>query len=256
MLFDNRDHSLSRDYSVLAKKVCERKFSIGADGLLILEKSPDADFRMIYYNADGSRAEMCGNGARCIARFAYLLKVAPAKMNFATDAGMLWAEIKGETVKLKMSTPKDLRLDFPARFEDGKEFHLSFINIGVPHAVLMVNDLDKTEVQELGKAIRSHKEFAPAGTNADFVYHRDNHTLFIRTYERGVEGETLSCGTGAVAAALICAAKELVESPVVCQPRSGETLKVYFQPGKESGTFKEVFLEGPATICFKGEIEL
>lgn len=256
VLFDNRNETIPKDYVALAKKVCERKFSIGADGLLILEKSQEADFRMIYYNADGSRAAMCGNGARCIARFANLLKIAPTKMNFVTDAGILSAEVKGETVKLKMSEPADLKLDFEVRLEEGKEFHLSFINTGVPHAVLMVTDLEKTEVQELGKAIRYHKEFAPEGTNANFIFYRDEHTLFIRTYERGVEGETLACGTGAVAAALICAAKNLVKSPVICQPRSGETLKVYFQQDAESGAFKDVFLEGPATLCYKGEIEL
>lgn len=256
VLFDNRNDILPKDYAALSKKICERKFSIGADGLLILEKSEDTDFRMIYYNADGSRAAMCGNGARCIARFANMLKIAPAKMNFVTDAGTLSAEVKGEIVKLKMSEPSELKLDFEVRIEDGKEFHLSFINTGVPHAVLMVTDLEKTEVQELGKAIRYHKEFAPEGTNANFVFHRDEHTLFIRTYERGVEGETLACGTGAVAAALICAAKNLVQSPVTCQPRSGEILRVYFEQNAESGTFQNVFLEGPATLCFKGEIEL
>lgn len=256
VLFDNRKGILPKDYSALAKKVCDRKFSIGADGLLVLEKSNVSDFRMVYHNADGSRAEMCGNGARCIARFSDLLKIAPHKMNFVTDAGTLSAEVNNDSVKLKLSQPKELKLDFPLKLEDGKELHVSSLNTGVPHAVLLVTDLEKTEVQELGRAIRTHKEFAPAGTNVDFILLKDRQSIQLRTYERGVEAETLACGTGATASALICAAKGMVESPVSCQTKGGEVLKIYFEMDPNSLTMKEVYLEGPATVCFRGEIEL
>jgi diaminopimelate epimerase len=253
VLFDNRDGSVPKDYSALAAEVCRRKYSVGADGILVVEKSPDADFRMVYYNADGSRAEMCGNGARCIARFAHLLKAAPQKMTFVTDAGPVSAEVNGEIVKLKMSPPRDLKLDYSVKI-DGRELGVSSLNTGVPHAVVMVSDIEKVSVDELGAKIRYHKDFAPAGTNANFVQLKDRHSLSVRTYERGVEGETLACGTGVTASALVCAAKGQVESPVACLTRGGDTLNIYFSSAGPNG-FGDVCLEGPATICFRGQLD-
>ena len=262
VVMDNRDESLPKDYSALAAQLCDRKFSIGADGLLVLEKNEESDFRMIYYNQDGSRAAMCGNGGRCIARFAHIQKAAQSKMKFMTDAGLVTAEVEKDYVRLGMSVPKDLSLDFSLKLED-REFNLSSINTGVPHAVVLVSDLEKINVEELGKAIRAHKDFAPAGTNVNFVTHKDKNDLVVRTYERGVEGETLACGTGAVASSLICAAKGLVESPVACLTKGGEVLKVYFVMGEDrrsascSGiVFTKVELEGPAVVCFRGEVEI
>ena len=258
VIFDNRRKVLPEDYGALAKKVCERKFSVGADGLLVLEKEDTADFRMVYYNADGSRADMCGNGARCIARFAYLSKIVPLKMKFETDSGPIGAEIIEDSVKLNMGMPKDLKLDLNLKLEDGKQFNASFINTGVPHAVVLVTDIEKTDVPNLGKAIRFHKEFAPAGANANFVFHKDNHTLIIRTYERGVEGETLACGTGATASAVVCGVKNLVSSPVSCMTKGGEIMTIYFQIGEASAgiSVNDVYLKGPAAVCFQGEVEL
>ncbi len=257
VLFDNRKKTLPADFSALAKKVCERKFSIGADGLLVLEDSAQADFRMIYYNSDGSRADMCGNGGRCIARFATLLKAAPAKMKFETDAGVLTADVEGEIVKLKMSPPKDARLDFPLRLDEDKEFNASFINTGVPHAVVMVTDLEKIDIPGLGRKIRYHKEFAPQGANVNFVHQKDATHLVVRTYERGVEDETLACGTGVTASAAICGLKGMVTSPVACLTKGGETLYVHFETEKPgSAEIREVYLEGPATVCFQGEVSL
>jgi diaminopimelate epimerase len=260
VLFDNRQGTLPEDYASLASQVCRRKFSIGADGILVLEKCSEADFRMVYYNSDGSRASLCGNGARCIARFAHILKAAPARMTFMTDAGLLSAEVGKETVKLKMGQPTDLRLDFPVKLDD-KEFNLSSINTGVPHAVLMVADAEKVDVEGLGKSIRYHKEFSPDGTNVDFVMQKDDHTLLVRTYERGVEGETLACGTGVVASSLISAAQGMTESPVSCLTKGGETMKVHFHMEKENGkspkiAFQDVHLEGSAVVCFVGEVEI
>lgn len=255
VLLDNRKEQIREDYSALAKKLCDRKFSIGADGLLVLEKTPEADFRMVYFNSDGSRAEMCGNGARCIARFAHLHNAASTKMKFMTDAGLLSAEISEETVKLRMSVPKDLKLDFPVKLDEAKEINLSSINTGVPHAVLGVSDIEKADVAGMGRTLRYHKDFAPAGTNVNFVKHKDNHNLIVRTYERGVEGETLACGTGVVASALIFGAKKMVESPVSCLTRGGDVMKVYFKMNPKDFSFDEVYLEGPAVVCFRGEVE-
>ncbi|MBI2915950.1 MAG: diaminopimelate epimerase [Elusimicrobia bacterium] len=256
VLFDNRENVLPKDYGTLAKKLCSRKFSIGADGLLILENADGSHFRMVYYNADGSRAEMCGNGARCIARFAYALQIAPETMRFLTDAGPLDATVQDETVKLRMGAPKDLKLDFPLKLEEGKEIHISSVNTGVPHVVLLVTDIEKMDVDHLGRTIRYHKQFAPRGTNVNFVARKDPHTLLVRTYERGVESETLACGTGVVASALIGAVKGLVTSPVSCLTRGGETLKIYFTLKSQTHSFSEVYLEGPAQICFVGEVEI
>ncbi len=254
VVFDNRKEVLPKEYGPLAKKVCTRKFSIGADGMLVLERTEEAHFRMAYFNEDGSRAAMCGNGARCIARFAYLLNIAPEKMKFITDAGILSAEIQGESVKLQMGQTTGMNLDFPLELGN-KELHLSFINTGVPHVVLLVSDPDRTEVNELGRSIRFHKQFSPEGTNVNFVRPKEEHSIIVRTYERGVEGETLACGTGVVAASLICAAKDLVKSPVHCLTRGGEILKVYFSKNPRE-SFTDIYLEGPASLCFKGEVEL
>ncbi len=264
VVVDNRKDQLPKDFSPLAKELCVRKFSIGADGLLVLEESDVANFRMHYYNSDGSRAEMCGNGARCIAQFAYLLKAAPQKMSFVTDAGVVEAEILERSVKLKITPPKDLRLDFPIRLDPGKEFNVSFINSGVPHTVLMVSDIEKVDVEELGKTIRFHKEFAPAGANANFVLVHDKNNISLRTYERGVEQETLACGTGAIASSLICAAKGMTQTPVTCKTRGGENLTVHFQKNFQSEVeplppgdpFTEVYLEGAVKVCFTGNLQL
>ena len=258
VLFDNRQKTLPADYSELAKKVCLRKFSIGADGLLVLEEDPSADFRMVYFNADGSRAEMCGNGARCIARFAQLIKAASSKMKFQTDAGPVTAEVQESTVRVNIGPPKGLRLDFSLKMEEQKELNASFINTGVPHTVVLVTDLEKISVPDLGRKIRNLKEFAPEGTNADFVQLVDETHLIVRTYERGVEAETLACGTGVMASAIVCGAKKLVTSPVDCLTRGGETLRVYFRIDEagQRRTINDVGMEGPATVSFHGEVSL
>ncbi len=258
VVFDNRKKNIPADYSALAKKLCDRKFSIGADGLLVLETEPTADFRMVYYNADGSRADMCGNGARCIARFANIHKVAADKMNFLTDAGMISAEIYEKTVKINLGTPKDLRPDFSIKIDEKKEFNASFINTGVPHTMILVKEAEKIDVQEMGSKIRYHKDFAPAGTNVNFVQPVDDHNIIVRTYERGVEGETLACGTGVTAAAILCGIKELAKSPVACLTRGGDTLLVHFKIERDERrtSITDVYLEGPATVSFFGEVKI
>ncbi len=258
VIFDNRKQILPADYSALAKKLCDRKFSIGADGLLVLEKEPSADFRMVYYNADGSRADMCGNGARCIARFANLHKAAGSKMNFLTDAGMISAEIYEKTVKINLGVPKDLKSDFSIKIDDKKEFNASSINTGVPHTMILVKEAERIDVQDLGSKIRYHKDFAPAGTNVNFVQPVDEHNIIVRTYERGVEGETLACGTGVTASAILCGVKELARSPVSCLTRGGDTLQVHFKIERDDRRMSvaDVYLEGPATVSFYGEVEI
>ncbi|MBN2097841.1 MAG: diaminopimelate epimerase, partial [Candidatus Omnitrophica bacterium] len=194
----------SRAVSKLAKELCQRKFSVGADGLLLLDSAKQADVKMRIFNPDGTEVEMCGNGARCLALYAAQEKICDSKMIIETQAGDLQAEVRGDKVQIKMSRPKDLKLKFDLDV-DGQIYSANFINTGVPHLVCFVQDLENVDVQNRGRAIRYHREFAPEGTNADFVEVLDKDHIRIRTYERGVEQETLACGTGCVAAGIITA---------------------------------------------------
>ena len=250
ILIDNRDGSLAvGDVVEFVKSVCERKISVGADGLFLIEKSDRVDFRWRFYNADGSEAAMCGNGARCAARFAYLSGIAGERMSFETGAGIIDAEVRGEIVKVRLTEPFALVMDDEIRIENTTLFVHS-INTGVPHVVHFVRDPDDFDVFNTGRAIRRHEHYKPAGTNANFAAVLDNHTLRVRTYERGVEDETLACGTGSVASALIAARKGLVESPVDVRVQSGETLRIHFERTEEG--FTKVYLEGNAKVVYQG----
>ncbi|OGS03639.1 MAG: diaminopimelate epimerase [Elusimicrobia bacterium RIFOXYA1_FULL_47_7] len=258
ILVDNRKKVVPRDVSSLARKWCHRKFSIGADGLMLLEESPKVDFRMRFYNSDGSVAAMCGNGGRSIARFAHILGVAGKHMVFESDAGLISASMVGKNVRLRLSEPKDARLDFTLKVEK-KEFAASFINTGVPHTVIFVNDIEKADVDTLGRMVRYHREFAPQGTNVNFVEKKDAHSIYVRTYERGVEGETLACGTGVTASAIISALRGIIKPPVNCLTRGGDVLKVSFTLNHEGDLLSpvsSVYLEGPAEVSFWGEAQV
>lgn len=251
VVIDNRKKIVRSAFNRAAIKLCAPKTGIGADGLLLLEESATHDFRMRIFNPDGSEAEMCGNGARCIARFAYLKKIARSAMVFETKAGPIAAQIKNTHVKVQLGDPLGFR---EVTVSIGKNsFNVFFVNTGVPHAVVLVDDLKNAAVVEWGRGIRSHSFFKPAGTNVDFVSRIDSHTISVRTYERGVENETLACGTGSVASALISAKKNGVLSPVNVETRGGEILKVYFD--YRDGTFSNVYLEGEVKHIFDGIVK-
>ncbi len=231
IIADNRDGQIAKDdMPSLAKALCSRKISVGADGLILVENSDNADFKWQFYNADGSEAEMCGNGARCVARYAYLTGIAGEKMCFETLAGVIHAEILGETVKAQLTEPFDTKFFYPLEL-DGAKINVTSMNTGVPHAVLLVGDIEKPDVDDMGRKLRNHEAFAPAGTNVNFVEFRRGE-LAMRTYERGVEGETLACGTGAVASALARVAADAAPSPVKVLTRSGEYLLVHYRRTK------------------------
>lgn len=235
---------------------CRRGMSIGADGALILEpaESSDAHFRMRYYNADGGEAETCGNGSRCIGRYAYLQGVAPRKMTFETMCGNYDAEVldSGE-VRVRMTDAHSLRENIGV-FDDMFEGELHFINTGVPHVVTQVDELDGTPVEVAGRHLRYHHQFAPAGTNVNFVRLRDPRNLEVRTYERGVEAETLACGTGCIASAMTFARLGMVEPPVRVKTASGEYLTISFELTPTGA--KNVTLQGSAHVVFRGYIEI
>jgi diaminopimelate epimerase len=252
ILFDNRRGDIELDRNQIAQ-LCDRHRGIGADGILLLENPTNrADFRMRYFNADGGEAEMCGNGARCFARFANKI-AAKEKISFETPAGVISAELKGDLVTLRMTEPADLRLnvELPMAAEN-KTIH--FINSGVPHVVIPVAKIDDADVRREGAGIRYHKMFSPNGTNVNFIEKRGPNQIAIRTYERGVEDETLACGTGIVASALIFAATENATGPITVLARGGDELQVGFARADEG--FQNVTLTGPAEFVFEGNIEL
>jgi len=235
-------------------RICDRHRGVGADGILLLEKgSNGADFRMRYYNRDGGEAEMCGNGARCFARFANKIADAPKKISFQTPAGLIRGELHGDLVTLHMSEPKDLQLNVELELE-GEDARVHYINSGVPHVVVPVARVDMVHVYGRGGAIRCHELFSPAGANVNFIEKRSPRQISIRTYERGVEDETLACGTGVVASALIFAATEKVDGPISVIVRSGSELSVDFK--RAGGQFRNVTLTGPAEFAFEGTIDI
>ena len=284
VIINNLEHIINPAdpaFANFVQKVCERRMSVGADGVLLVENAHHApvDFQMRYFNADGGEAETCGNGARCISKFAYLNHIAQEKMSFLTNAGIYESEMVGDDVKLRMSDPTDIRLNLQLELEAerpdwvrqrGQYVRLlnlgvprvpdsahtvHFVNTGVPHAVLFVDDvydLTKTEILHYGKQTRHHAEFQPAGTNANFVQVHSQDHLSVRTYERGVENETLACGTGAVAVAVISAVLEKVAPPVRVTTASKSVLTVDFNITDNEP--KNVYLEGDARVIYTGEL--
>jgi diaminopimelate epimerase len=253
VMIDNRTGEVRLQPEQIVR-ICDRHRGIGADGILLLEPGTNgADFRMRYYNRDGGEAEMCGNGARCFARFANRVAASGEKISFQTPAGLIRAELDGETVTLQMSEPKDLRLALQVGVAGKKEL-VHFIDTGVPHVVVAGSDLEDVDVRRRGEAIRRHEMFAPKGTNVNFIEKRGEKQIAVRTYERGVEDETLACGTGVVASALVFAATEKVNGPISVIVRSGSELSVGFK--KDGDQFREVTLTGPAEFVFEGTIKI
>jgi diaminopimelate epimerase len=256
IVIDNRKQ-LVKDAVVFARDICQQHTGIGGDGVLLVEPSKSADFLMRIINADGSEAEACGNGFRCAGLFAHKKLGFSKQMRVETLSGEITIDVKPNVIRVKMVNPKDYREQVeltrlskmgPSRAALG----CAYINTGVPHVVVFTEGLKEFPVSHLGHAIRYHDAFQPAGTNVDFVEVRDNQRLAVRTYERGVEGETLACGTGVTAAAIVGHLTKRVTAPVQVETKSGEVLTVDL---KNSGTHVEnVFLEGNAQFVFEGRI--
>ena len=255
VVVDNRDLSLNLTKDQI-ELLCDRHRGVGADGLLAVEPAENgADFKFRYYNADGGEAEMCGNGARCFGRFTSALLEEPAdSVSFETIAGTLSADIVEDNIRIAMSDPIDLKLDTGAKVS-GLDSTLHFLNTGVPHVVAFVDDLAGTDVVKHGAAIRYHEAFAPKGTNANFASALAPDHIAIRTYERGVEDETLACGTGMVACALLHHLRTGAPSPIKVDVKGGDTLEIGFEKDGDEA-FKNVTLTGPADFVFEGDIEI
>jgi len=259
VVLDAREHGLDLTPAQIAR-LCDRHRGVGADGLLAVEKAEGAaDFKMRYFNADGGEAEMCGNGARCFSRFAArFLRENTRQISFETRAGIITAELfpDGE-VELEMSKPHSLEGPFSLALSTGS-LSAHFLNTGVPHVVAILQNLAELEnfpVRAAGREIRYHERFAPAGTNANFAAADDDGILHVRTYERGVEDETLACGTGVTACALIFHLLSGNCSPITVKVRSGDYLRVRFEKDV-TGVFSHVWLRGPADFVYTGEIRL
>jgi diaminopimelate epimerase len=231
------------------KAICTNRLSIGADGLIMLEKSrKPCDFYMRFYNNDGREADMCGNGGRCIARFANLNKRAKSKMKFMAKDGEHQAEVMGGgIVKLKMINPLDVKLEVRVRVR-GKTVIGTYMNTGVPHFVVPVKDINKVDVQGLGRLLRFHRAFGRKGTNVNFIQ-KKGKVFAIRTYERGVEAETFACGTGATAAGIALYLNKKAKPPVRLLAKGGP-LKIYFKA--KGGEVSDVWLEGNARVVSEG----
>jgi diaminopimelate epimerase len=253
VMLDNRDGRLALDKAQIAR-LCDRHRGVGADGVLVVEPAQNgADFRMRYYNADGGEAEMCGNGARCFGRYAQRVSGRTGDVSFETLAGRITAQFLDHNVRIQMSEPHSLRLN--ASLESGGEMlTVHSVNTGVPHAVVFVEDLEDVDVRGFGAGLRYHTHFAPKGTNANFVQQLGPQFIAIRTYERGVEDETLACGTGMVACALIFHELTGAASPIGVKVRGGETLEIAFR--KEGKVYRDVTLTGPADFVFDGQTSL
>ena len=252
IIVDNRQKVVKdNDLPDFIHRICRRKMSVGADGFILIEPSNKADFKWRFFNSDGSKAEMCGNGARCAARFAYVTGIAGKNLSFETEAGVISGQVKDDRAKVKMPDPVELRLDFNIELKNGPVTVCS-VNTGVPHVVVMSETIEDINVFDLGREIRFHEAFIPAGTNVNFICQQKQGHLAIRTYERGVENETLACGTGSIAAALITSCKAQWQSPINLVTRSGESLTIYFK--KDGSIFKDIFLEGDARIIYSAQL--
>ena len=254
ILMDNRRNILKgMDLRKLAMKVCDRHYSVGADGLIVIVTSKKADFKWRFFNADGSEAEMCGNGARCAARFAHIRKIAKKDMTFETLAGTIHGQVKKDTVTVQLTGAAGLRMNIAVPLDSGQRMG-HFLNTGVPHVVYLSKDIDHEDIGRTGRATRYHDLFKPAGTNVNFVQIEGRHRIRIRTYERGVEGETLACGTGSVAAALVAGSLGAVFSPVEVVTWGGEKLVVSFE--RTENEFTRIHLEGRAEVICEGNLYL
>ena len=236
------------------QNLCDRRNGIGADGVILISSSEQYDFVMNYYNADGSTGSLCGNGARCAIKFAAgtnRLKNKSAK--FLSNNSEYSGEIlEDRTIRFNLNPPCDLRKNIQLKVA-GKDMTAHFINTGSPHVVIMVEDLNKISVERIGKEIRNLTEFAPGGTNVNFV-NIVNEEIHIRTYERGVEGETLACGTGSVAAAIICHITDGIKPPATILPGSKDKLFVNFNV--RNNEFSNVSLTGPVVEVYKGQFKI
>lgn len=244
IMVDNRTLIFPKINTNLINKLCDRRFGIGADGLILLESSENQDFKMAYFNADGNEGSMCGNGGRCIVAFAKQLGIIKNETTFDAIDGLHYATIKDEMVSLKMIDVSEIEVT---------DSH-TFLDTGSPHHIFFCNDVSSINVKELGRKIRYGAPYFNEGTNVNFVEQLSDNSFKVRTYERGVENETLSCGTGVTAVAIAANKTNKTTTESIKIEVMGGHLEVSFK--KEGDTFTNVFLKGPVKVVFEGNITI
>ena len=244
IFIDNRQNNFPKTDTKLIENFCDRRFGIGADGLILLENDAETDFRMVYYNSDGNQSSMCGNGGRCIVAFAKSLNLISNETTFIATDGLHHASIfENGIISLGMKDVDEIKI----------ESDYVFLNTGSPHHIIPVNDIENYDVKSNGAMIRYSDLYGKAGSNVNFVKQLSDNHFQLRTYERGVEDETFSCGTGATATAIAMNAIGKTNSNHVYLDVEGGKLEVFFK--KTGNEYTNVFLKGPATFVFEGEIE-
>lgn len=244
VMIDNRTNIFSKDNTKLINKICDRKFGVGADGLILLESSPNYDFKMVYYNADGNESTMCGNGGRCIVAFAKQLNIIKNTTRFIAIDGPHFATIEKESINLQMADIKTSTIEKYAKY--------TFLNTGSPHHVIFYDDISSLNIKELGRKIRYGAPYFEEGSNVNFVQQLNNNKFKVRTYERGVEDETLACGTGVTAVAIAAHNTNKTNATKIKLLVEGGSLEVNFD--FEKNAYTKVFLKGPAQLVFEGII--
>lgn len=249
-VLDNRDGSLSQAAGWLARRICARRYSVGADGLVLIENSAGASFRVRFFNPDGQEFNTCGNGGRCAVRYVFLNGIADRTMTMETNIGIVDAEVTGTSVKLKLLGPKEIRLNVSVAI-DGKEITGHFVQMGDPHFVMQTKELRQQAFVPLARRISHHEAFGQAGANVHFIEIPARDQINIRSYERGVEDETLACGSGCTATAIATFSSGQCDPPVHFLPQSGIPVSVHFHPEKK---FQDLYLEGDARLIYSGNL--
>lgn len=247
VIFDNRNGSFPVSDQPLIKHLCHRQWGVGADGVILLENSEKADFRMRIFNADSSEAEMCGNGIRCLVKYYHCLF--PSKSHFVIETmhRLHHASIEQENISIDMGSPSHLQWNVPLLFQQ-QSLHFHFLDTGVPHAVYFHSDIDAIDLQQLGPYVRHHAAWGPKGTNVTLAQKINNSHCKMRTYERGVEGETLGCGTGAAAVALAAVQQFGLKSPLTISMKAGD-VEISFKD-------ENIIMTGPAVCAFEGKVDI
>ena len=254
ILIDDRQRRFPEHDTAAIAAICCRRTGIGSEGLILIQDADSADFRMRFFNPDGNEVDMCGNGARCVARLAHDIGVAGSAMTIETRTATLSATVRDDAVQIFLPPPSECQPQQTLSLPSGRTIQYDFLNTGVPHVVVLTEAVEHDSIVDVGRPIRHHAAFSPNGTNANFVEIRDGHEIRVRTYERGVEDETLACGTGIAAAAVSAVLYHGVEPPVSARAQSGDCLVVDFQVA--NGEVENLSLTGPAVYVFSGEIAL
>ena len=250
IVLDNRDHNFSPVASSMARRICARRYSVGGDGLILIENSDRATVRVRYINPDGQEFNTCGNGGRAAARYTRLFIGSENQLTMETNIGIVKAEILEHSVKLQLVNPTEIRLNIELTM-DGTVYRGHFVQTGDPHFVVPFQNIQSLDFVTIARKLRHHEQLGPAGANIHFIEQRSRNRMKIRSFERGVENETLACGSGCVSSATSTFRAGQTDPPVTFEPQSGIPVTVHFQPVENFG---EIYLEGDARLIYQGEL--